>query len=291
EAAHDPRHGGETAKCADAYRSRSLPDPARDRCLRDPGWRRPRQDFGRGQHNSPQYENAGERPRQFARDGQWDERIFSELCHRALLIGGSVVSDPGRTVPFLYRSLAHHARDSNGFYWGAYCFATDRNDAQRDVAHGCADAGRHFRVEQHSDRRVRAPPGRTGEVGAGSGGHFLSCPAAACSDDFARNHYRHGPHGPEVGRRERAICAIGASHYRRAHGKRGVDGFHRASRISAGVWTTEAGGRPVAARVGDENQSTATRNGTLRDLALPAAGPGVAHEANRIVRERYSARY
>ena len=35
-------------------------------------------------------------------------------------------------------------------------------DAQRDVADGSSDAGRHLGFEQHSDRRIRPPAGRTG---------------------------------------------------------------------------------------------------------------------------------
>ncbi len=55
------------------------------------------------------------------------------------------------------------------------------------------------------------------------------------SDDFARHHHRHDPHGDEARRRRRAVYAHGARHHRRLDLVGASHGVHRPGRLSAGL--------------------------------------------------------
>src|SRR5262249_10942718 len=83
-------------------------------------------------------------------------------------------------------------------------------DAERDVAHGCGDAGRNRRVEQHPDRGIHTPSARGRRECSGGGRAGLPSPFAAGVDDFAGDDYRTAADGAEAGGRRRGLCVARA---------------------------------------------------------------------------------
>ena len=107
-----------------------------------------------------------------------------------------------------------------------------RHDAERAVADGRADDGRHGRLQQHPDRRVHAPAART------TGCRVLDAVVNSCR-------IRLRPilmtslatiiglraDGAEARHRQRGVRAAGARHHRRPDGLGRADRVHRAGRL------------------------------------------------------------
>src|SRR5581483_4286411 len=242
EGTDHPGHRGKAGRNPDSHRSRSLPDPARDRRLRDACGRGHGKGFESGREGNFQSQSTRERPHQHARHGTGHERVIPQLCHWIVPLRRPAVPHPRRAVQVVQGSRAHHARDSYGLHRCAHHSAPDGDDAERDVADGRVDAGGHLRIEQHPDRGVHASAGRTRKVYSGGGDHVLPGTFAASLDDLLGNHHRHGAHGIEAGNRQRAVCPPGARHHRRAHGVGRADRVHRACRLLAGIWQGESAG-------------------------------------------------
>ena len=107
--------------------------------------------------------------------------------------------------------------------------------AQCHVADGRPDAGRHCGVQQYSDRGVCPSPGRARQVRRRRGDNLLPGALATHPDDVAGDHHRHGADGIQNGYRKRAVCALGARHYRRPIGLGGADGFHCSGSVRIGL--------------------------------------------------------
>ena len=116
----------------------------------------------------------------------------------------------------------------------------DRHDAQRAVADGRADDGRHGGVEQHPDRRVHASARRGRDAAARRGGELLPHPAAADSDDVAGDDLRADSDGAEARDRQRGVRAAGARDHRRPGRLGRGDRLRRAGRLPDGL--SPAGG-------------------------------------------------
>ena len=121
----------------------------------------------------------------------------------------------------------------------------DRNDAQRDVTDGSADAGRNLSLKQHSDCRIRPSAGRAGEVGGGGSDHFVPGAFAPDPDDVSGHHHRHGAHGLQTRDRQRTVRSAGTCHHRRPHRFRGSYCFYCAGRLFACVPQSGDGGDTV----------------------------------------------
>ena len=107
---------------------------------------------------------AFEHSRDSPRNGQRNGSVLQELRHWFRPLLHSSFPDPRGAVPLLDRSVSDHARDPDGFHRRAHHSAADAHHAERDVSDGSADADRHRRLQQHSDRRFRAQAGRAGTV-------------------------------------------------------------------------------------------------------------------------------
>ncbi len=93
---------------------------------------------------------------QSARHGEWHGSLLQEFRAGLPALVYAAVSHPGGAVSFVRRSLPDHAGHSHGVYGGAYHPAAHSQHAERDVAHGSADAGGHRRFQQHPDCGFRA---------------------------------------------------------------------------------------------------------------------------------------
>ena len=164
------------------------------------------------------------------------DRIFQKLWDRLRHFVHSSVSDSGRAIQVLDRSVFDHAGDPDGIRRRAHHLAADPHHDERDVADGRADADRHCGFQQHSDRRLRAQTGRAGHVGGRCGDHRLPRAPAADSDDFAGDHYRDDSHGDETGRGRRTVHPDGSRHHRRLDFIGASYDVHRSGRLLARLW-------------------------------------------------------
>ena len=97
-------------------------------------------------------------------------------------------------IILLALAARHHRRSADA--------CAHRHNAERHVSDGSGDAGRHRHVEQHSDRRVRAPSPERRTGRCGSRDRILPRASAADSDDIAGDDHRIAADGFEARRRQ-----------------------------------------------------------------------------------------
>ena len=145
-----------------ADRDRSLPDPAGHRHLREPGRRGSRR--ARERHPAACWHDARCRPASRWTCAAWCRACsasFTSFAPRPDPRARAAVPDSRRAVPIVPRSAPHPAGRADRPDRRAGRAVRHGHDAQRAVADGRADDGRHGRLQQHPDRRVHASAART----------------------------------------------------------------------------------------------------------------------------------
>ena len=123
------------------------------------------------------------------------EASFTSFAHGISDFFHPALPDSHGSVQILHRSLPHHAGDSDGICRRADYPAADPQHSECDVADGSADADRHRRFQQHSDRGLRPQAGGAGNVVGRCGHHRMPGTLAADPDDFAGYDHRHDSDG------------------------------------------------------------------------------------------------
>ena len=146
-------------KCAD--RGRSLPAPPHDRHLRAPARAKTSARVADAIDEIIADTKVPEgRHGHAARHGAGHARVLPSFALGSDPRRRAALPDPGRAVPVVRRSVPHSAGRSAGPRRRDPHAVAHRHDAERHVADGRRDAGRHRGLEQHPDRRVHAPSAR-----------------------------------------------------------------------------------------------------------------------------------
>jgi multidrug efflux pump subunit AcrB len=290
------RHGHESDADVLADRDRSLPDSPRHRHLRQSGRRGSRSGRERHRRRAEEGGAAGRHQGRRARHGAGHARLLHQLRVRPGAGAGAALPHSGRAVPIVCRSAADPAGGSDRAGRRAGGAVSHQHDAERAVADGRADDGRHGRLEQHPHRRVHAPARGAGPGHRRRRRDLLPDPAASDPDDVAGDGVRAHPDGVEARHRQRSVCTARPRDHRRARRVGGADGLRRAGRVPARVSTGEglnanlpAGRDPRrgagldgrrANAVGSGGRAHARRSGTARarqssaDSRRPLLGAG-----------------
>ena len=215
EASDPSRHGQQDHPFRSSHRGRSLSNSPRA------GYLHPAADGG--SRCARESDRCAPRPHEIA-DGRrcldaWNGRRNAVLVPQfrdwPFAVTPASLSDSGRAVPLLYRSLYHPARISARALWRTADAVAHWNYSQRDVPDGRRDVGWDRHVEQHFDCGVCSSPApRRDGTGRGSrDGQPRS--ATPRVDDVSCHSNRAPSHGAETRRRQRILRAARASPDRR----------------------------------------------------------------------------
>ena len=142
--------------------------------------------------------------------------VVPQLCYRVVAVGHSGLPDPDGAIRLVQRSLPHPAGGSTGIYRSDSVPADDAHQRQHHVADGSDDDDRHRGVGLDSDRGVHPRVAAPRRAVAPGHQECLPHPHAAHHDDHFRHLAGFDSPGASSGSRQRAVCAAGPRHHRRA---------------------------------------------------------------------------